>query len=93
MTDYDKVKHGLECMADSDSGCRSDCPYYKDYEVNCAEAIAADALALIEAQREELRKLQRGRNWAPRGTKGVKITVNVCPTERFTRGGKPWSLD
>ena len=65
-------------------GGTADCTVFNRWAMT-----VTDALALIEAQREELRKLQRSKNWAPRDAKGEKITVNVCPTERFTRGGKP----
>ncbi len=90
MADYGKVMRGLECCKVEGVACPEGCPYENEDGVwGCFQRLATDAYALIKAQREELRKLQRGRNWAPREAKGVKITVNVCPTERFTRGGKP----
>ena len=63
MTNYDKVVKGLERHLDGENECAG-CPYLDDKP--CKEHVMEDALALIKAQREELRQLQRSKNWAPK---------------------------
>jgi len=61
IVDYRKVTKALECCRELD--CYK-CPYFEHGPEPCK--IYDDTLTLIKAQREELRQLQRSRNWAPK---------------------------
>lgn len=46
----EKVMEGLECLADQNTGCRSDCPYYNSRATSCFREMARDALELLKEQ-------------------------------------------
>lgn len=52
MTDREKAIKGLKCLADENSACHSDCPYFTDREEGafCFRKMAHDALELLKAQ-------------------------------------------
>lgn len=54
MVDYEKVLKGLECMANDDATCTSDCPYFVNFEHNCVGDMARDALKLLKEQQETI---------------------------------------
>ena len=65
MTDREKAIKGLECLANENAGCYTDCPYYADNR--CFSKTAADALALLREQepvKPEPREIWVGSNGA-----------------------------
>lgn len=50
MIDRAKVLKGLECMANDDATCTSDCPYFTKHEYDCVGKMARDALELLKEQ-------------------------------------------
>ena len=52
MTDREKTIKGLGCLADENSACHSDCPYFTDREEGgfCFRKMAHDALDLLKEQ-------------------------------------------
>ena len=63
MADVEKVKKGLECCSLMNGHACSECPYSSEcvayeteYQVGTAH-LAADALALLKEQQEEIEKL------------------------------------
>lgn len=55
MVDRKKVLKGLGCLADENSACHSDCPYFTDREEGgfCFRKMAEDALELLKEQPEQ----------------------------------------
>lgn len=58
MIDRKKVITGLGCLADENSACHSDCPYFTDREDGgfCFRKMAHDALELLKEQPEQERE-------------------------------------
>lgn len=56
MIDREKVLNGLECLADENSACHSDCPYFTDREDGgfCFRKMAYDALELLKEQEAKI---------------------------------------
>lgn len=51
MTDREKVNKGLECLANENAGCYTDCPYYESrISASCFRNMAADALDMLQGQ-------------------------------------------
>lgn len=46
----ENVVEGLECLADENRGCRSDCPYYNNRTTSCFREMARDTLELLKEQ-------------------------------------------
>ena len=88
MTKIDKVIKGLECMAKRGGRCRSDCPYYKDHEVNCVEEMAADALALLKEREPRIIPFDEINNhevlWLE--VKGVETEEGLAPWVKTLNG-------
>lgn len=57
MPDREKVIKGLEAHATA-SGCMKNCPYWRIETLNCSQELAADALALLEAQQPRVLTLE-----------------------------------
>ena len=49
--DKEKVIKGLDCLANDNAACSSDCPYYENrVPAGCFQAMARDALKLLKEQ-------------------------------------------
>ena len=49
--DKEKVIKGLECSANNNAACSSDCPYYENaVSARCFQAMTRDAIALLREQ-------------------------------------------
>ena len=46
----ESVVEGLECLADENRVCRSDCPYYNSRTTSCFREMARDTLELLKEQ-------------------------------------------
>lgn len=47
MVDKDRVLKGLKCHEDLFVNCKSDCPYYDEYESGCSVRLARDAVEVL----------------------------------------------
>ena len=56
MTDREKAINGLECLANENAGCYTDCPYYADSP--CFRKMEADVLALLREQEPRVMTLE-----------------------------------
>ena len=58
MIDREKVITGLGCLADENSACHSDCPYFTDRQDGgfCFRKMAHDALEILKEQPEQERE-------------------------------------
>jgi len=57
MSDIEKVLKGLEAHATA-SGCMKNCPYWKIDKLDCAQELAADALALLKSYQPRVLTLE-----------------------------------
>ena len=80
MIDRDKVMKGIECLADDDGCCHSDCPYFNDRETtSCFQRMAQDVLELLNEQ--EPVKPIRLENWwkCPACEQNIVANMKYCP--------------
>lgn len=86
MPDREKVIKGLEAHATA-SGCMKNCPYWRIETLNCSQELAADALALLEAQQPRVLTLEEVRS---KQTKAIPVWKETKSKNRALYGG--WVL-
>lgn len=73
MADREKTIKGLEAHATA-SGCMKNCPYWRIEALNCSQELAADALALLEAQQPRVLTLEE-----VKASKGKDLILEYSP--------------